>query len=99
MSPSRRDFVKVMSASALGLYSHDLIADLLAQSPPGEARQARFKALADVVLGEARLGGCSYADVRFTMTSALQGGSASYSAAAAGRGGGGGGCRRDPSGT
>src|SRR5690349_8922320 len=96
MSPSRRDFVKLLSAGALGVYSHDIIADLIATSPRGQVAQSKFKGLADIALGEAKTGGCSYADIRFTMTSSLPGGSANYTTAAGGgagggRGGGGGG--------
>jgi TldD protein len=47
--------------------------------------------MADIVLAEARMGGASYADVRFTLTSTLPGASANFSAG--GRGGGGGGGR------
>jgi TldD protein len=91
MSPTRRDFVKALGVGAIGVYSHDLVADLLAQTPPGQARESKFKGLANVALGEAKLGGCSYADIRFTMTSSLPGGSANFTTAATGRGGGAGG--------
>ena len=88
MSPTRRDFVKILSAGALGAYSHDVIADLLAQSPKGQVRESKFKGLADLSLGEAKIAGCSYADIRFTMTTGLTGGMASYTTAATGAGGG-----------
>jgi TldD protein len=96
MSPTRRDFIRTLGITAGGVYAHGLIAELLAQSPPGQVRQSKFKGLADIVLGEAKLAGCSYADVRFTMTTNLPGGSATFNAAggrggAAGAAGGGGG--------
>ena len=87
----RRSFIKGMGASAMALYSHDLVADLIATSPKGQVRQSRFKGMADIVLVEARRLGCTYADVRFTMNTNLPGGSASFTTAGAGRGGGGGG--------
>jgi TldD protein len=94
MSTSRRDFIKTASASAVALYASDIIADLLAQSPRGNVRDSKFRALADIVLGEAKLAGCSYADVRFQMSVGLPGASANFSTGgqgAGGRGGGGGG--------
>ena len=95
MSPTRRDFIKTLGVAAGGVYAHGMIAELLAQSPPGQVRQSKFKGLADIVLAEAKAAGCSYADVRFTMNSTLPGASASFSAAgtggAGGRGGAGGG--------
>src|SRR5215510_10749915 len=87
MSTSRRHFLQTMGAAGVALYSHDLIADLLAQGPRGNVRQSKFKGLADIVLGEAKLAGCSYADVRFQMGTGLGGGNASYNAAATGGGG------------
>ncbi|MEJ7811699.1 MAG: twin-arginine translocation signal domain-containing protein, partial [Gemmatimonadaceae bacterium] len=107
MSPSRRDFLKgvgkgVGATAALALYSHDLVAQLLADAPRGRVLESKFKGMADIVLGEAKLGGCSYADVRFTMTASPPGGTANFRAAgeagpggeggrgAGGRGGGGG---------
>ncbi|HSL70625.1 MAG TPA: TldD/PmbA family protein [Longimicrobiales bacterium] len=96
MSPSRRDFIKGMGAgAALSLYSHDLIAELIALSPRGRVLETRFKGLADIVLGEAKLAGCSYADVRFTLNTNLPGASANFGetpgGGRGGRGGGGGG--------
>src|SRR6185295_18388105 len=96
MSTTRRTFIKGLGASAVALYSHDLIADLIAQTPRGNVRESKFKGLADLVLGEAKMAGCSYADVRFTMTVGIPGANANFSAAATGRnadafGGGGGG--------
>jgi len=89
---TRRGFLKGVGAStAIALYSHDIVADLLAQTPPGRVMQSKFKGMADIVLGEARMAGCSYADVRFTMNSNLPGASASFTTAAEGRGGRGGG--------
>ena len=92
---SRRQFVKTVGASTIALASADLIADLLAQSPKGMVLQSKFKGLADIVLAEAKTGGCSYADVRFTMTTNLPGANANFGAGGGGgrggRGGGGGG--------
>ena len=44
---------------------------------------SKFKGLADIALAEAKLDGCSYADCRFTMTSNIAGGNASFNANAA----------------
>jgi TldD protein len=66
MSPSRRDFLKYTGATSLLLASSDLVGELLAQSPKGNPLTSTFKGLADIVLGEAKKVGCSYADVRFT---------------------------------
>ena len=69
MSTSRRQFIKTVGAAGVAgvaFTSGDLIANLLAQSPRGNVRQSKFKGLSDIVLGEAKLAGCSYADVRFT---------------------------------
>jgi len=93
MIPSRRTFIQGMGASAMALYSHDLVADLIATSPRGQVRQSKFKGMADIVLVEARRLGCTYADVRFTMNTNLPGGNASFTTAGTGRGGGGGGGR------
>lgn len=93
MSPSRRDFIKGVGAgAALALYSHDAVAELIALSPRGKVLETKFKGLADIVLGEAKLGGCSYADVRFTLTANIPGATANFAAAgeAGGAGGGGG---------
>ena len=65
MSPTRRDFLKT-GATSLLLASSDLVGELIAQSPKGNPLTSTFKGLADVVLGEAKQAGCSYADVRFT---------------------------------
>ena len=62
----RRDFVKTMAPSGVAVAASDLIGDLIAQSPPGRVLESKFKGLADIVLAEAKLGGCTYADVRFT---------------------------------
>ncbi|MGH7467852.1 MAG: TldD/PmbA family protein [Longimicrobiales bacterium] len=97
---SRRDFIKGVGASAaFALYSHDLVAEIIALSPKGRVLETKFKGLADIVLGEAKLAGCSYADVRFTLTANIPGASANFSASGetgggggrGGRGGGGGG--------
>src|SRR5258706_2743742 len=66
MSPTRRDFLKYTGATSLLLASSDLVGELLAQSPKGNPLTSSFKGLADIVLGEAKRVGCSYADVRFT---------------------------------
>ena len=39
MSPSRRNFIATMGAGALSLYSHDLVAQLIADSPRGQVLQ------------------------------------------------------------
>jgi len=66
MSPTRRDFLKYTAGSALVIASSDLVGDLLAQSPKGDPMTSSFKGLSDIALGEAKTGGCSYADIRFT---------------------------------
>lgn len=101
MSPSRRDFLKGLGAGAAltTFYSNDLLAQLLADSPRGRVMETKFKGLADIVLAEAKLAGCSYADVRFTMNSSLPGatvivrpgGPSGPAGGAGGFGGGGGG--------
>ena len=79
MSPSRRDFLKGLGATAaLSLYAHDLVAETIAMSPKGRVAESKFKGMADIVLKEAKLGGCSYADVRFTMTANVPGGMAFF---------------------
>lgn len=90
MSPSRRDFLKGLGATAaLSLYSHDLVAEIIATSPKGRAADSKFKGLSDIVLKEAKLGGCTYADVRFTLTANVPGGTASFRTDGAAAGGGG----------
>ena len=74
----RRDFIKTVGVAGVAIASGDLIADLLAQSPKGQVLQSKFKGLADIALGEAKLEGCSYADVRFTMTAGIPGATASF---------------------
>jgi TldD protein len=86
----RRDFMKTVGAAGVAFASGDLIADLLAQSPKGQVLQSKFKGLADVALAQAKLEGCSYADVRFTMTVGLPGATASFNAPGAGGPGAGG---------
>src|SRR3954447_13487941 len=66
MSPTRRDFLKTAGAAGIVIVGSDLIADLLAQTPPGRVLDSKFKGLSDVALKEAKTLGCSYADVRFT---------------------------------
>jgi TldD protein len=87
---SRRDFLikGVGSTAALALYSHDLVAELIAQAPSGRVLESKFKGIADIALTEAKLGGCSYADVRFTLTASPPGATATFGGA--GRGGRGG---------
>ena len=62
----RRDFVKTMALSGIAVAASDVIADLIAQSPSGRVLESKFKGLSDVALMEARRGGCTYADIRFT---------------------------------
>src|SRR4051812_15135216 len=103
---SRRQFIKGVSATAAmsAFYSRDLMADLIATSPSGRVLESKFKGLADIALGEAKLAGATYSDIRFTMTATPYGGTATFNAdgggrgrgagaagAAGGRGGGGGG--------
>jgi len=66
MSPTRRDFIKTVGAAGLVVAGSDLIADLLAQTPPGRVMDSKFKGLSDIALKEAKTAGCSYADIRFT---------------------------------
>src|SRR5262245_36248698 len=66
MSPTRRDFLKTAGAAGIVIAGSDLIADLLAQTPPGRVLDSKFKGLSDIALKEARTLGCSYADIRFT---------------------------------
>src|SRR4051812_49493342 len=66
MSHTRRDFLKTVGAAGIVIAGSDLIADLLAQTPPGRVMESKFKGLADIALKEAKTAGCSYADVRFT---------------------------------
>jgi TldD protein len=90
MSISRRVFVKGMGATtAVALYSHDLVADLIATSPRRSVLQSNFKGMADIVLAEARMAGASYADVRFTLNANIPGASANFSAEGEGGGRGG----------
>jgi TldD protein len=101
MSTSRRDFLKgTAGVAAISFWSNDIAHNLLAETPPGKPLESKFKGLADIILAEAKRGGCSYADVRFTLTASPPGGSASYNAnggggrgGRGGRGGGGGGGR------
>jgi TldD protein len=94
MSSSRRDFLKgTAGVAAISFWSNDIVNNLLAETPPGKPLETRFKGMADIVLGEAKLLGCSYADVRFTLTASPQGATATFNANATGRGGGAGGGR------
>src|SRR3954469_25070556 len=97
MSTNRRQFVKGAAIGGAGLlvsdqlYGAEIIQNLIATSPRGRPYETKFKGLADIVLNEAKRNGCSYADIRFTLTSNIPGGTASYNVAGAGRGAGGGG--------
>ncbi len=71
MAFTRRDFIKTVGASGVVLASHDLIGDLLAQTPAGNPLQSKFKGLGDLVLAQAKLAGCTYADVRFTRSASM----------------------------
>jgi TldD protein len=66
MSPTRRDFLRTAGAAGIVIAGSDLIADLLAQTPPGRVLDSKFKGLSDIALKEAKTLGCSYADIRFT---------------------------------
>src|SRR6185503_12737609 len=66
MSHTRRDFIKSAGATGIVLAGSDLIANLLAQTPPGRVMDSKFKGLSDIALKEAKAAGCSYADIRFT---------------------------------
>ena len=91
MGASRRDFLKGLGASAVVLASSDVIADLIAQSAKGQPLQSKFKGLADIALAEAKRGGCSYGDIRFTRTMTLPSVAVTGGASEAGGGGRGGG--------
>jgi hypothetical protein len=46
MSPTRRDFIKGVGATAaLAMYSRDLLAETIALSPSGRVLETRFKGL------------------------------------------------------
>lgn len=93
---SRRNFIKTVGATAAmtALYQRDLMADLAATSPSGRVLESKFKGLADLALAECKVAGCSYSDIRFTMTASPYGGTANFNAEGgrggrgAGRGGG-----------
>jgi TldD protein len=103
MTTSRRDFIKGVGVSAAmtALYSRDLVSELIASAPSGRVLESKFKGIADIALAEAKLAGCSYADIRFTMTTNPPGAMINYRVdggeggrggrGAGGRGGGGGG--------
>jgi TldD protein len=95
MDESRRKFLKTAGVAGVAVASHDWIANLLAQSPRGRVLESKFKGMADIVLAEAKTAGCSYGDVRFTMSSNIGGGNANFSNNA-GRGGRGGDAGGDP---
>jgi TldD protein len=75
------------TAAMTAFYPRDLMADLIATSPSGRVLESKFKGLADIALAEGKMAGCTYADVRFTMTANPYGGSATFSAEGGGRGG------------
>jgi hypothetical protein len=54
----RRDFVKTLALSGVGIAASDLVGELIAQGPPGSVLQSKFKGLADVGLAEAKRSGC-----------------------------------------
>ena len=96
---NRRHFIKTVGATGVILASHDLVQDLLAQTPPGNPLQSRFKGLADQVLAQAKTAGCTYADIRFTRSAGMnvsrsgnngRGGGGGFGGRGGGRGGGGG---------
>ena len=93
----RRDFVKTVAMSGMAFAASDAIADLIAQSPSGRVLESKFKGLSDVALMEARRGGCTYADIRFTRRTSrgvnASGGNRDADEAAFGGGGRGGGGR------
>ena len=62
----RRHFVKTMAMSGVAVAAHDLIGELLAQTPQGRVLESKFKGLSDVALAEAKRLGCTYADIRLT---------------------------------
>jgi TldD protein len=66
MTTSRRDFLKYTAGATFVIASTGLVGELLAQSPKGNPMTSPFKGLSDIALGDARTGGCSYADIRFT---------------------------------
>ena len=90
----RRDFVKTMALSGAAIAASDLVDDLIAQTPPGKVLESRFKGLGDVALAEAKLTGCSYADIRFTRRTNssvnANGGNSDFADVFGGRGGRGG---------
>src|SRR5918993_5690432 len=62
----RRDFVKSIAISGVGIAASDLVGELIAQAPQGKPLESQFRGLADVALAEAKRTGCTYADIRFT---------------------------------
>src|SRR6185312_14986765 len=93
MTTSRRKFIQTLGTTAAisALYSRDLVAELIAQSPSGRVMESKFKGLADIALAEGKLGGATYTDVRFTMTTNPPGVMENYRADGAGAAGGRGG--------
>jgi TldD protein len=93
MSPTRRSFIATMGAGALSMYSHDLVAQLISDSPTGRPMDSRFRGLSDIALVTARNAGCSYADIRFTYRRNLPAANGVWAPGGgpAGPGGGGGG--------
>jgi len=100
MTSSRRDFLKKLGmgvgvSAATALISHDLVAELIATGPTGRVLESKFKGMADIALKEAKTVGCTYADIRFTLTASPPGATINYRADGGGgrRGGAGGGVR------
>ena len=66
MSPSRRDFIRTIGkgaagAAAFSMYSNELMAQIIADSPQGRALETKFKGLADIQRPSVRpsgQGGC-----------------------------------------
>ena len=50
MAHTRRDFLKTAGAAGIVIAGSDLIADLLAQTPPGRVLDSKFKGLSDIAL-------------------------------------------------
>ena len=89
---SRRDFIRGVGATTAiaALYSRDLVAELIATSPSGRVLETKFKGLADIALAEGKTAGCSYTDIRFTMTASPPGATANFRSDGGGEGGRGG---------
>ena len=62
----RRDFVKTVAMSGMAVAASDIVGDLIAQTPQGKVLESKFKGLSDIALLDAKMQGCTYADIRFT---------------------------------